>query len=71
MKEQTQNALVFIVWLAWERDYWTLEIDIGKQPSKNMVDLTKFPKSEKIWSPILPFHLQNVNICTLHAEIRI
>ena len=53
------------------KDSQTLEIDIGRQPCGSMVDLTKFPRSKKIGSPILPFHLQNGHICTLQAEIRI
>ena len=45
-----------------EKDSCTLEIAIGKQPSRNMVDLSKYPRSEKIWSPILLFHLKKVGL---------
>ena len=42
-----------------------------KQPSRNMVDLSKYPRTKRKLSSILPFHLKNVHICTLHAERRI
>lgn len=50
---------------------WTLETNVRDPPSRNMEDFTKYPSNYKIWSPILPFYLINVHICTLHAEIRI
>lgn len=50
---------------------WTKETDIGKPPSRNLVNLSKFPITDMIWNPILPIQLKNVHICTLHAEIRI
>ena len=50
---------------------WTAEGDIGKPPSRHLVNLSDFPRTDMIWNPILPFELKNVHICTLHAEIRI
>ena len=50
---------------------WTNYVDIGKPPSKNLVNLSDYQNNRMIWDPILPFELRNVHICTLHAEIRI
>ena len=50
---------------------WTDEADVGKPPSRHLVNLSDYPRNTTIWNPILPFDLKNVHICTLHAEIRI
>ena len=47
------------------------ESEIGKLPSRHLVDLSRYPRSKTIWNPILPIELKNVHICTLHAKIRI
>lgn len=50
---------------------WTAESEIGKPPSRHLVNLSRYPSTEMIWNPVLPIELKNVHICTLHAEIRI
>ena len=48
---------------------WTDEADVGKPPSRHLVNLSDYPRNTTIWNPILPFDLKNVHICTLHAEL--
>ena len=50
---------------------WMAESEIGKSPSRHLVDLSRYPMIEMIWNPILPIEFKNVHICTLHDEIRI
>lgn len=44
---------------------------VGRPPNRHSVAPSRFKNIETIWDPILPIHLKNVHICTLHAEIRI
>ena len=48
---------------------WTNDVDIGKPPSRHLVNLSDYQNNRMIWDSILPFKLGNVHICTLHAEI--
>ena len=71
MEVQTQNIPVFCMARGMGKEDWIAEGKIRKPPSRHLVNLSDYPSNYMIWSPILPIELQNVHICTLHAEIRI